>query len=86
MESDPKPGIEVPVDHAFAAVLQHATAGQAAAQDLDNLNGVHARLRAQHQSFADSRDRDGDEDLIAGLDRLTRPQRSTEHDVLSQGL
>ncbi len=80
-----KPERVVVGDHPAAAVGEDPALRRATAQRFDDLLDVEARPDGQHDALGDAQVRAGEDDLVDGLDRLARTDRSDVGDGLAHG-
>ena len=83
MQRDAEAGIEVALDHPFAVDLENARSSESAHQRLTHAGRIGASLGSKEQRLADGLDRQGDDDLVGDLGRLSVAVAADERDVLA---
>src|SRR3954451_16558001 len=86
VQVDAEAGREVVLEEVAAADLHDLVCREAAAEHLDDGRGIDAGLRAEHERLGDRLDPERDDDLVARLDDLARPDRSDVDDRLAERL
>ena len=86
VQVDPEPGREVVLEEVAPAHLHDAVGGEPAAEHVEDPLGLDAGLGAEHERLAHGRDRDRDDDLVAGLDDLPRAVLADVDDRLAEHL
>src|SRR3984885_1476095 len=83
MQRDAETGLEIALDHAFAVHLKDAGRSESSHQRLPHTGGIGASLGGENQRLADRLDRQGDNDLVRDLGRLSVAVAADKRDVLA---
>ena len=83
MKRNSEAGLEIALDHALAVDLKNTRRGESAHQRLANASRIGAGLGSEHQRLAYRLDRQGDDDLVGDLGRLSVAIAADKGDVLA---
>ena len=83
MQRDPEARLEIALDHALAVDLENAGGCKSAHQRLAHTSRIGAGLGGEDQRLAHRLDRQGDDDLVCDLGRLSVAIAPDKRDVLA---
>src|SRR6202042_2783814 len=83
MQRDAETGLEIALDHAFAVHLKDAGRSESSHQRLPHTGRIGASLGSENERLADSLDRQGDDDLVRDLGRLSVAIAADKRDILA---